>query len=63
MYHQSDNIIPIPGTQRPKYLEDNCAAIDIKLTREELAALGEIMPHGAAAGDRYPAQMMGTVNR
>ena len=62
-FHQSDNIIPIPGTQRPKYLEDNCAAIDIKLTREELATLSEIMPPGAAAGDRYPAQMMGNVNR
>jgi aryl-alcohol dehydrogenase-like predicted oxidoreductase len=60
---QGDDIVPIPGTKRIKYLDDNIAALDVTLTPEELARLDEILPAGAAAGDRYHAQGMATVNR
>jgi aryl-alcohol dehydrogenase-like predicted oxidoreductase len=60
---QGDDIVPIPGTKRAKYLDDNIAALDVKLTAEELARLDEILPAGAASGDRYAPQGMATVNR
>jgi len=56
------NIVPIPGTKRRKYLEENVAAIDLKLTSEDLRRIDEIFPTGAAAGLRYPEHMMSTVN-
>jgi len=59
---QDNNIIPIPGTKRRKYLEENLAAIDVKLTKEDLRRIDEIFPTGAAAGDRYPEHMMKIVN-
>jgi aryl-alcohol dehydrogenase-like predicted oxidoreductase len=59
---QDKNIVPIPGTKRRKYLEENVAAIDLKLTEEEKARIDEIFPSGAAAGLRYPEHMMNTVN-
>ena len=61
-FDRADNIIPIPGTQHPKYMEDNFAAIEIELTDDERATLDEIMPPGAAAGTRYPEKMMANVN-
>jgi aryl-alcohol dehydrogenase-like predicted oxidoreductase len=51
--HQGDDIVPIPGTKRVRYLEENVAAVDIELTAEELARLDEAAPAGATAGDRY----------
>jgi aryl-alcohol dehydrogenase-like predicted oxidoreductase len=51
--HQGDDIVPIPGTKRRKYLEENVAAADIVLTDEDRARLDEAAPTGAAAGDRY----------
>jgi aryl-alcohol dehydrogenase-like predicted oxidoreductase len=51
---QGDDIVPIPGTKREKYLRENVAAADITLTPEELAAIDAAAPRGAAAGDRYP---------
>jgi aryl-alcohol dehydrogenase-like predicted oxidoreductase len=59
---QDKNIVPIPGTKRRKYLEENVAAIDVKLTEEDLRRIEEIFPTGAAAGQRYPEQMMKIVN-
>jgi aryl-alcohol dehydrogenase-like predicted oxidoreductase len=59
---QDKNIVPIPGTKRRKYLEDNVGAIDVKLTAEDLRRIDEIFPTGAAAGQRYPEHMMSTVN-
>ncbi|MGB0106829.1 MAG: aldo/keto reductase, partial [Candidatus Sulfotelmatobacter sp.] len=56
------NIVPIPGTKRRKYLQENVAAIDVKLTKEDLRRIEEIFPTGAAAGERYPEHMMKTVN-
>ena len=55
---QGEDIIPIPGTKRRKYLEDNAGALDVTLTREDLRMLEEVFPKGAAAGPRYPEQMM-----
>jgi aryl-alcohol dehydrogenase-like predicted oxidoreductase len=59
---QDKNIVPIPGTKRRKYLEENVAAIDVRLTKEDLRRIEEIFPTGAAAGDRYPEHMMKIVN-
>ncbi len=59
---QDKNIVPIPGTKRRKYLEDNVAAIGVKLTAEDLRRIDEIFPTGAAAGLRYPEHMMSIVN-
>jgi aryl-alcohol dehydrogenase-like predicted oxidoreductase len=58
---QSDDIVPIPGTKRVRYLEENAAAADLTLTDEDLARLEAAFPKGATAGDRYPD--MSTVNR
>ena len=62
MLAQDKNIVPIPGTKRRKYLEENVAAIDVKVTEEDLRRIDEIFPTGAAAGQRYPEQMMKIVN-
>jgi aryl-alcohol dehydrogenase-like predicted oxidoreductase len=59
--HQGEDIVPIPGTKRRSYLEENAAAADITLTQEELDRIDEASPSGSAAGDRYPD--MSTVNR
>ncbi|TDD47841.1 aldo/keto reductase [Nonomuraea terrae] len=50
---QGDDIVPIPGTKRLKYLEENAAAADVTLTPEQLAALAEAVPPDAVRGDRY----------
>ena len=59
---QDKNIVPIPGTKRRKYLEDNVAAVDLRLTPEDLRRIEEIFPAGAASGLRYPEHMMAIVN-
>ena len=50
---QGDDIVPIPGTKRRTYLEQNVGALEVSLTKDELGALEEIAPHGVAAGARY----------
>ncbi len=50
---QGEDIVPIPGTKRVKYVEENAAADDVELTEADLARIDEIVPMGAAAGDRY----------
>jgi aryl-alcohol dehydrogenase-like predicted oxidoreductase len=60
---QGKDIIPIPGTKRRKYLEENIAASDIALSAQELAEIDAAFPKDAVQGTRYPAAMMGTVNR
>jgi aryl-alcohol dehydrogenase-like predicted oxidoreductase len=60
---QGSDIVPIPGTKHRKYLEQNAAAADIVLSREELAAIEEVFPRNAASGARYPEAMMASVNR
>src|SRR5450432_937257 len=59
---QGKDIVPIPGTKRRKYLEENAKAIDVKLTPDELAKIDAAMPYGVAAGERYPEQAMKSVN-
>jgi aryl-alcohol dehydrogenase-like predicted oxidoreductase len=60
---QGDDIVPIPGTRRIKYLDENIGALQMKLTAVDLKRLDEIMPPGAAAGPRYPERSMASVNR
>lgn len=60
---QGENIVPIPGTKRRKYLEQNVAALDVKLTEEDLKRIEEIAPRGVAVGTRYPEEAMRAVNR
>ena len=60
---QGEDIVPIPGTKRPKLLEENIAALDIELTQTDLDRLDGIMPPGAAAGTRYAAPQMQALNR
>jgi aryl-alcohol dehydrogenase-like predicted oxidoreductase len=60
---QGEDIVPIPGTKRRSYLEENVAALVVKLTKDDLARLDELMPQGAAAGPRYPEEMMKAVNQ
>ena len=50
---QGENVVPIPGTKRRKYLEDNAGAVDVSLDAAELARIDEVIPRGAAAGERY----------
>jgi aryl-alcohol dehydrogenase-like predicted oxidoreductase len=55
---QGEDIVPIPGTKRRSYLEENVAASAIELTSQDLAELNELAPKGVAAGMRYPEAMM-----
>jgi aryl-alcohol dehydrogenase-like predicted oxidoreductase len=55
---QWDDIVPIPGTKRVKYLEENLGALDVNLTSDDLAQIEKILPKGAVAGSRYTEQMM-----
>jgi aryl-alcohol dehydrogenase-like predicted oxidoreductase len=59
--HQGEDVVPIPGTKRRRYLEENVDAAEIDLSEEDLRRLDEAAPVGATAGDRYPD--MSGVNR
>jgi aryl-alcohol dehydrogenase-like predicted oxidoreductase len=59
---QGDYLFPIPGTKRVKYLEENAAAVNVQFTPAELAAIDAFFPKDAAAGDRYPEQMMKSID-
>jgi aryl-alcohol dehydrogenase-like predicted oxidoreductase len=63
LLHQGLDVVPIPGTKHVRYLEENAVATEISLTPAQLEALDAAMPAGAAAGDRYPAEGMATVER
>jgi aryl-alcohol dehydrogenase-like predicted oxidoreductase len=58
--HRGEHIVPIPGTKRVAYLEENLAAADVQLSDADVQAIAEAIP--AAAGERYPAAVMGSVN-
>jgi aryl-alcohol dehydrogenase-like predicted oxidoreductase len=60
---QGDDLVPIPGTKRVQYLEENVGALDVQLSAEDLRRIDEIAPQGVAAGSRYPEGGMATVNR
>jgi aryl-alcohol dehydrogenase-like predicted oxidoreductase len=55
---QGNDIVPIPGTKRRKYLEQNCAALEVKLSADDLAKLTQAFPLGVTAGTRYPEKQM-----
>jgi len=59
---QGEDVIPIPGTKRRKYLDENAAAVKVKLSQDDLQRIAKAAPHGAAAGQRYPEQAMRAVN-
>jgi len=59
---RGDDIVPIPGTKRRSYLDENLGAADVKLTAADLARIEQVAPKGAAAGQRYPEAMMRFVN-
>lgn len=58
---QGEDIVPIPGTKRVKYLEQNAVAADVELTPDDLRRINEVFPVGVTAGTRYPD--MSTVHR
>jgi aryl-alcohol dehydrogenase-like predicted oxidoreductase len=60
---QGEDVVPIPGTKRRKYLEENAGAADVTLSEEDLSRIEEAMPRGSAAGERYSEEMMRAVNR
>jgi aryl-alcohol dehydrogenase-like predicted oxidoreductase len=60
---RGERVIPIVGTKRRKYLEENIAALELKLTSEDIRRLDEAFPRGAAAGERYPEMTLSLVNR
>jgi aryl-alcohol dehydrogenase-like predicted oxidoreductase len=60
---QGDDVVPIPGTKRRPYLEENLGALSVRLSAEDLARLDAVCPPGAAAGLRYPEPMMQLVGR
>ena len=60
---QGDFIFPIPGTKHIRYLEENAGSLNVHLTSEDLQEIDAIAPKGAAAGLRYPENMMSSINR
>ena len=60
---QGEDIVPIPGTKRRRYLQENVGALDVNLTSADLARIGEVAPKDAFSGQRYPEPMMKMVNR
>ena len=60
---QGPDVVPIPGTKRRKYLEDNLGAIDVELTDDDLARIDELLPPGAAEGARYPQASMASIDQ
>jgi aryl-alcohol dehydrogenase-like predicted oxidoreductase len=63
LLHQGDDIVPIPGTKRVDYLEDNVGALGVTLTQADLERIDKVFPKGVAAGERYLEGGMATVNR
>jgi aryl-alcohol dehydrogenase-like predicted oxidoreductase len=60
---QGEDVVPIPGTKRRRYLEENLGALELELSAADLARIDEVVPPGAAAGARYAAAGMQTINR
>lgn len=60
---QGDDVVPIPGTTKPQRVEENAGAVSVSLSSDDLRALEEAVPPGAAAGDRYPEPMMRFLGR
>jgi aryl-alcohol dehydrogenase-like predicted oxidoreductase len=63
LLHRGDDVVPIPGTKRRSYLEENAGAATLALSPGELAELDALLPGGKAAGDRYPADLARFIDR
>jgi aryl-alcohol dehydrogenase-like predicted oxidoreductase len=63
LLHKGDDVVPIPGTKRRSYLEENAGAIAIALAPQDLAALDAVLPEGRAAGDRYAPELARFLDR
>ena len=63
MLAQGDDVVPIPGTKRRAYLDQNIGALDVVITDEDRAEIDRLFPVGAAKGERYAPQSMASVNR
>jgi aryl-alcohol dehydrogenase-like predicted oxidoreductase len=60
---QGDDVVPIPGTKRTKYLEENVAATNLSLSTSDLARIEEAIPKGSFAGERYSPGTMALIDR
>jgi aryl-alcohol dehydrogenase-like predicted oxidoreductase len=60
---QGNDVVPIPGTKKRKYLQENISALDVDLSGEDLERIEEVAPKEAFAGSRYPEAMMKLLNR
>ena len=63
LLHQGEDIVPIPGTKRRRYLEENVKALDIALARDEVTRLSEVAPPGRTAGPRYQERLLAMIDR
>jgi aryl-alcohol dehydrogenase-like predicted oxidoreductase len=63
LLHQGPDIVPIPGTKRRRYLEENIGAASLSLSAQELRQLSDALAPGKVAGERYSKEMMATVDR
>jgi aryl-alcohol dehydrogenase-like predicted oxidoreductase len=63
LLHKGPDVVPIPGTKRRKYLEENVGAVDVRLTRDEMAALDSALAPGKVSGPRYNARQQAMVDR
>jgi aryl-alcohol dehydrogenase-like predicted oxidoreductase len=63
LLHQGDDIVPIPGSKSRGHLEENVAAVDLKLSEDDLARLEAAAPIGATAGPRYSERLMALLDR
>jgi aryl-alcohol dehydrogenase-like predicted oxidoreductase len=63
LLHRGDDIVPIPGTKRRRYLEENLGALGVKLTAEDMAQLDTVLPEGKPAGDRYTPHYAKLIDR
>ena len=59
---RGDDVVPIPGTKRRSYLEENAGALEVELTADDLAAIEEVTPRGSVAGERYTPEHMANVD-
>jgi aryl-alcohol dehydrogenase-like predicted oxidoreductase len=63
VFSRGEHVFPIPGTKRIRFLEENAGALQVQLSAEDLSVIDQAAPKGAAVGLRYPAEMMGSVNK
>lgn len=63
LLHQGEDLVPIPGTKRRRYLEENVKALDIALARDEVTRLSEVAPPGRTAGPRYQERLLAMIDR